>query len=270
MKKVFLSLIIIFSLCLIVFAQAENNGITALVRGNTAVVRIPHEWLYTYALAHYPPEERLDAFDSSRYIVDDEWLQQSLNETDYASFKEDFFTNGYASLLIIRDVGIISDSTTAKYDRLQMHKRFIDDAWFLVFRQEPLNFNTACAYYPTTVFAEHEIEVFVHAEAEIPKNMITIQSFDGTAKERFIKGDYSFEVFSALGENIVVITTTSANSVFDENAILQIDKDISVNISGYINHNQITYCCVLTDAELQVLENKTSIYLVFDSLEINT
>ena len=269
MQKFTISMVLILLFCVSAYAHAEG-GIEAIVRGNTAVVQIPCDWLYKYASLFHDPEQRAYGFQSNRFIADDEWLAQNLDEAEYTAFMADYSEQGYAGLLKIRDVGTICDPTDANYDRLLMNKRRIDDDWYIIFRQEELNFKHAVVYYPTTIYADAEgIEVIEQADESIPQELISTGSFRAhrAPDSRIYCEDCSFEIFSdlesyGLRANVAVITKALANQNFIVDAVLQLGENVSIDVSGYTEGENAIYCCVLTDSELQLLKDGMDIQLV--------
>lgn len=257
MKKLFIFLILLIAASAPV-GLAEAEGVEALVRGETALVRIPCEWLQTYAAVEYPPEARSHGFDSRRFTVDDSWLRENLSDAQYAAFMQHYLQNGSACELFIRDVGLIVDSTQPAYDRLLMNKRLLNGCWYLVFHQEPLNFDCACVYYPTTLFADGKtgrIEAIEHADAEIPEAQISVHRYDAGAGRSIRRAGLNFEIFQGLNTNIVVMSVPFSKDTFMETAVLQIGESLSIELTGYQAGARAAYCCVLNDSELNALEN---------------
>lgn len=268
-------LILLISFETLTFASAD--GVETVIRGNTAVVKIPCEWLYNYAIDQNPLgtqscsfdsrifladddwlEDHLnDAFDDNVYYSDKEWLKKTLGDAEYSSFKKAYQEYGIAICLKVRDVSVICDSTSPSYDRLLLNKRCVDGSWYVIFRQDQIEFKDACVYYPTTIVGyDDEIKVIDHADQEIPDYLISKTKYDEEPDNTLDRYGYTFDIFSVLDINIVVITGSISRHGFIENAVLEIGNDVRIEINGYRQNKQVVYCCVLSDSELKALNNK--------------
>lgn len=233
-------------------ALAEEEKPRAVVRGNTAVVAIPHEWLSDYCSKIYKPNERFDSFQSHAYYVEESWLRENLDVEEYSAFMADYILDNDAYYLDL-DIDVHSNAEFDRSDRFSMSKRYIDGVWYLVFRQNNMNLDSACNYSATQVFGKNKIEVIEQAAYGIPKSEIYIKQFIGEAIYEIDIGSLKISVFQDLGTNIAVISELDA----DKNRISEVDFQIgdleSIQVSGYMDGNSAIYCCVLSDKEVEQL-----------------
>lgn len=242
--------------------SAAQKPVQAAVRGNTAVVAVPYDWMYercSKEYPEYPPGQRTPSFQSSLEVADENWLDRNLTEDELQQLQIDH-VDGEAYYLDI-DMLISSSAEHAETDRLPMSVRFIDDTWYLVFRQKEMNIDAACRYSVRQVYWGDRIEVVHHWGDLIPEAEIDVSRFKGSAAYETQSGNLSISVFEAVGANIAVIEEKNA----DKNLISQVEFKLPdgsfTRLSGYLDGKNAVYCCILSDQEMQLLKDGASVQL---------
>lgn len=259
MKRGFIFLLML-CFCAMAYGNASAEGAEALVRGNTAVVRIPCDWLYAYELRRIRPEG-IYTFDALTKDVDDAWLRDNMSEAEYAAFMADYHEKGAAGWLKIRNL-TVPEGYPRKNGRVQMNVRLIDDDWYMVFRQEPIDYDAEFwieSHYIEVYADEHKMAALDAIGDVILTSAIDVKPFDGAASEVLHYGDYTLEVFSVLDANVIVIIDASPDGDSVQDMSLRIGDDIAFDVTGYRSGNQAIYCCVLSDSELAALQTQCAV-----------
>lgn len=248
---------------------ASEKPVQAAVRGNTAVVAVPYEWMHercSREYPEYPPGKRTPYFQSRLEVVDENWLAENLPEGTVEGMEKAVgLTDGGAYYLDI-DMLISSSAEHAETDRLPMSVRFIDNAWYLVFRQKEMNVDNSCRYSVRQVYWGEKIEVVHHWGDLIPEEEIDVSRFKGSAAYETQSDNLSISVFEAIGANIAVIEEKNADKNLISQVKLMLPGGATAEISGYMDGKNAVYCCVLSDQEMQLLKDGASIQLLRNHL----
>lgn len=266
MKKI---LILMAAMLLVMgISIAEENTPRAIIRGNTAVVAIPHEWLNDYCSRIYKPNERLVSFQSYAYYAEESWLKENLDADEYLSFMADYTSDGNAYYLDL-DMDVFCDAEFSSTNRFKMSKRYLNDTWYLVFRQEDMNFNLACEYAATQIFGSNKIELIEQAADTLPESEIYRRQFNGNPVYEIGVGNLKISIFQELGTNIAVVTERAPDKNRISKVGLHIGKFEAIEVSGYMDGDSAIYCCVLSDEEVEQLQNHIGAWIQRDPLGMN-
>ena len=248
--------------------SAAEKPVQAAVRGNTAVVAVPYEWMQERCAKEYPeypPGQRLWSFQSRLEVVDESWLDENLPAGTVEGMERAKGYEGEAYYLDV-DMLISSSGEHAETDRLPMSVRFIDDSWYLVFRQKEMNMENACRYSVRQVYWEDKIEIVHHWGDLIPEEEIDVSRFKGSAAHEIQSGVLSISVFEAVGANIAVIEERNADKNRISQVQLQLPGGAVAEISGYMDGQNAVYCCALSDREVEQLKNGASVQILRNHL----
>ena len=231
----------------------------AMVRGGTIVVRIPQTWLDrerqvqgVFAAAEYNHYEG-DAMYAR--------LSELLHGEAYAAFMDAYMQDDHAET-----IARVPDIIWPDGD-LIMNERHLGGAYYIVLRPAA-EFDDSYTTYMR--FFEYDLSL---KDGVLEENMsrewvdnsfeITLHRTGGNAVHTAEIGNLSVTVFREMDTNIAVITERNADRNFISYKPLHIGNvDTGVRVSGYMEGTNAVYCCVLTDAELGLLQKSAALELV--------
>lgn len=243
--------------------DAKEIEILAGVRAGTYVFCIPQ------ALLDAVEVESIANFTTSRQYSGAEAnavLLEILGDTAYRDFMSEYALYGQAQTTY-RAVQPVENA-----DWLNMNLRRIGDNWYLLvdpnqaFSEEnPLEWRIV----EISIIWDAAGAVTLNVEGEqYRRDYIPSQSMSNA--EPVFKRDYGtldISVFREIGANIAVLHVKNEDpDVLTGEVRIGDTETEGIDVSGYINGNTATYCCVLTDAELGALVAGSSIGIFHESV----
>lgn len=231
------------------------EGIAAVARGNTIIVRMADDWLETFELTDVFAFVSVDAWPVSEAPAR---LTEYLHGDRYNRFLKEIRTGDASAIAYVPVVFKLDENGQPV---LVMNRRHIGNAWYIVFRPEvPIgdHWNVSWRANCMEIEAKNE-ELTVEfakqtVEGEYP--IATPQFTDSAAFSRQYDG-CRIDVFAEAGAdvraNAAVITLFDADADLLEDCALRIGGRVRIPINGYMNGADGIFCCTLTQAEYAYL-----------------
>ncbi len=233
------------------------EGIAAVARGNTVIVRMADSWLEEAELTDVFGFSSPDIYPLSEAA---EQLTEYLHGDRYNGFLQEIQQDGASTIARVPYVGMLDRQNRSI---LIMSRRHIGNAWYIVFRPEDaLGDNWDMYWRINGMEIKTRVDSFYinfklqTLDAEYP--LVTPQFYDPAAFSAQYDG-CKIDVFADAGQdvhaNAAVITQFNADKDYMKDCTLFIADRVRIPINGYMSGTDGIFCCTLTQAEYEYLKS---------------
>lgn len=246
--------------------ESKTNEVQAVTRGGTIVLCFPDEYLYAQELTG------VFGFSATENTYGQEaWeaLGEQLHGDRLMSFLNDYLSNGSAE-------GVsCAPCVLCMNEELMMNCRHLGSAWYITIRPTQLSGKSWEMYWRVDAYdirfsADQEVQLADGATVKTDVfsacfNQQTVEDYmtvalqsmnDDSAvfSKRF--DDVELHVFEGLGGYIGLLYESGADADMLEDVEIRIGNSATFNATGYLNGDKAVYVFVLTEAEVNAVQNE--------------
>lgn len=237
-------------------AQDDGRDVQAASRGGTIVVCFSDAWLNEPELTGVFGWSGGGSYSGAECQA---VLAENLHGDAYNRFMEDYLQNGSAEGRANTPHILSADGL------LVMNKRHIGSDWYIVVRPREKFEDSWNMYWRVSSLSLQMEQDTLHADFDQQTveeiRELKIDRMDGSEPVYQRSGDaLDIAVYAALDGNIMVLREKDAADRNLEDVRLRISgAPDGVDIAGYPENDAAVYCCMITDAELEALQNNARV-----------